>query len=112
MNVQRDRGRRRRPLLFAGLALIGLLVASAPTGAAAQTAAPTFTAVGSVGQVYVTGVPPNAPLALITPAGKTLVTRNANSLGGALFRTVPPGDGYRVQLNPPQGPSSGPITVH
>jgi predicted acyl esterase len=40
-----------------------------------------------------------------------LYTQNADSLGGLLFRNVPPGKGYRVQLNP-NGSTSGSITVH
>ena len=111
MKVKLTPGRRRRLLPVAGLALIGLLGMSAPSTAAAQAAAPTFTAVGSVGQVYVTGLPPGAQATLVNPAAKKIATQNANSLGGLLFRNVPPGQGYRVQLAP-NGPTSDPLTVH
>ena len=79
----------------------------AATGAAA---APTFTARGSVEQVYVTGLAPGAQMALLNSAGKTVATRQANSLGGVLFRSVPPGTGYRVRPAA-GGEASGPLTV-
>src|SRR5205814_5328138 len=67
-----------------------LVVASMPaTGASAAT--PTWTAAGSAEQVYVTGVAPATQMSLITPAGAKLYTQRANSLGGLLFRRVPPG---------------------
>lgn len=50
-------------------------------------------------------------MSLITPQGTTLYTQQADSLGGLLFRNVPPGNGYRVRLDP-NGPESGPVTVH
>jgi predicted acyl esterase len=86
------------------------LMAVAHTSAAAPPA-PTFTAQGSAEQVYVTGLAPNAKASLLTPTGTTLYTQNADSLGGLLFRNVPPGTGYRVHLDP-GGPPSAPITVH
>jgi hypothetical protein len=93
-----------------------MAVMLASLGAATQAsistaAAATFTARGSAEQVYVTGLAPNAQMSLLTPAGTTLYTQNADSLGGLLFRNVPPGKGYRVQLDP-GGPKSGSITVH
>ena len=66
-------------------------------GRTAAAAAPTFTARGSVEQVYVTGARPGAQMSLLNSAGKTVATRKANSLGGVLFRNVPPGSGYRVR---------------
>jgi predicted acyl esterase len=50
-------------------------------------------------------------MSLLTSAGSVLYTQNADSLGGLLFRNVPAGKGYRVQLNP-GGAKSGSITVH
>ncbi|MEA2145590.1 MAG: uncharacterized protein QOG59_1177 [Solirubrobacteraceae bacterium] len=50
-------------------------------------------------------------MSLLTPTGSTLYTQSADSLGGLLFRNVPPGKGYRVALYP-SGAASGPITVH
>src|SRR5437763_679214 len=39
----------------------------------------------------------------------TIPTRQANSLGGSLFRNVPPGSGYRVRAS--DGTESDPLTV-
>ncbi|HEV7176743.1 MAG TPA: CocE/NonD family hydrolase [Solirubrobacteraceae bacterium] len=95
-----------RPLavLIAVLA-IGLVNAG---GAAAQ--AP-ISAHGSAEQVYVTGLSPNARMSLLRPNGTTLYTQRADSLGGLLFRSVPPGSGYRVRAAS-GGTESGPVTVH
>jgi uncharacterized protein len=79
--------------------------------AGASAASPTFSAQGSAQQVYVTGLAPGAQMSLLNPNGTTLYTQNADSLGGLLFRNVPPGSGYRVRLDP-NGPQSGSITVH
>ncbi len=79
--------------------------------AAGASAAPSFSARGSAKQVYVTGLAPNASMSLIAPGGKTLYSQQADSLGGLLFRNVPPGSGYRVRLAS-NGSQSGPITVH
>ncbi|HYL53136.1 MAG TPA: hypothetical protein VEZ15_14285, partial [Acidimicrobiia bacterium] len=86
--------------------LLGLM-----TAARATATTPAFYAAGSAHQVYVTGVAPNAQMSLITPAGQTLYTQNADSLGGLLFRNVPPGAGYRVRAYPP-GAQSDPVTVY
>jgi hypothetical protein len=76
----------------------------------AAAAEPSFSAHGSVQQVYATGLPAGAKTSLLDPAGKVVETRNANDLGGLLFRHVPPGDGYRVRLGG-NGETSGPLTV-
>jgi uncharacterized protein len=90
--------------------LVVLAVVLAP--AASASASPgAFHAQGSAEQVYVTGLAPGATMSLITPTGSTLYTQRADSLGGLLFRNVPPGGGYRARLDP-NGPDSGPITVH
>ena len=47
---------------------------------------------------------------LLDPAGQVVETRNANDLGGLLFRNVTPGDGYRVRLAA-NDETSGPLTV-
>jgi predicted acyl esterase len=78
------------------------------TGAAA--AEPSFTARGSVEQVYATHLPPGAQVSLLDPASQVITTRNANELGGVLFRNVTPGDGYRVRLDA-RNETSGPLTV-
>jgi uncharacterized protein len=58
----------------------------------------TFSARGSVEQVYVTGVSPGAKMALLDGDGRVVARRQAGSLGGVLFRDVEPGGGYRVRL--------------
>jgi uncharacterized protein len=76
-----------------------------------RTAAATFSAKGSVEQVYVTGLGPGERMSLLNRAGGTVATQPADSLGGLLFRSVAPGTGYRVRVYP-RGAESGPITVH
>jgi uncharacterized protein len=78
------------------------------TGASA--ADPSFTAHGSVEQVYATGLPAGASTSLLDPSGAVVSTRDANDLGGALWRNVTPGAGYRVRLDT-TGEKSGPLTV-
>jgi predicted acyl esterase len=86
----------------------GLLISSiAGTGAAASTSS--IDAVGSVEQVYVTGLTKGAQASLIGPQGGALTTRTVNDLGGVLFRDVPPGEGYRVESD---GVQSAPVVVH
>jgi uncharacterized protein len=88
----------------AAVALVVLV--SAPPASAAL-----WSAHGSAEQVYVVGLAPNASASLLTSSGSVLYTQNADPLGGLLFRNVPAGKGYRVQLNP-SGVTSGTITVH
>src|SRR5215208_2658557 len=64
----------------------------------APAAAADLSARGSVEQVYATGLAPGAQATLLSPAGKAVKTRKANSLGGLLFRKLKPGTGYRVRL--------------
>ncbi|MGZ6898889.1 MAG: CocE/NonD family hydrolase [Acidimicrobiia bacterium] len=92
------------------LACASLVVATS-SATAAPAATPTFTAVGSARQVYVTGLAPSEAMALVTKAGTVVETRNANALGGLLFRDVDPGSGYRVR-RVADGAQSGAITVH
>ena len=54
-----------------------------------------FTARGSVEQVYVTGLAAGARMSLLNSAGADGRHPAGNSLGGLLFRNVPPGSGYR-----------------
>ena len=91
--------------LVAGLLVAGAAAASAPSSPR------TVNAHGSAEQVYVTGVPADASLALLDSAGRRVATKDATALGGAVFYDVPPGDGYRVRLLP-NGAVSGPVTVH
>jgi predicted acyl esterase len=94
-------------------ALPALALACAFAGAAssASAATPSFSAQGSVQQVYVTGLAPNAQASLLAPSGRRVATQRADSLGGLLFRNVSPGSGYRVRLTR-GGAGSGPLTVH
>ena len=90
------------------LSLVAVLLALAPASIAGAAATP-FTARGSVEQIYVTGLEPQAPVALLRD-GKRLRTRRANDLGGLLFRKLRPGTGYRVRLAA-GGPASEPLRV-
>jgi predicted acyl esterase len=101
---------RRSARAFAMLMSISLVIA-VTTAARSSASTPTFVAAGSAKQVYVTGLEPLAQASLVTAAGQTLETQNANSLGGLLFRNVPPATGYRVRRDS-DGVTSGPLTVH
>src|SRR5947209_6156601 len=90
---------------FAG-ALTVALVAAPAAGAAGVT----FTAHGSAEQVYVVGLRGGERMSLVSAAGQTVARRNADSLGGLLFRNVRPGAGYRVRQDP-NGSESPPVTV-
>src|SRR4051812_4789272 len=82
---------KRAPVLAAAVAAVLAIT----TGTA--VAAPSFSAHGSVEQVYVTGLEPGQDTLLIDGAGKTVAQRQAGALGGLLFRDVKPGSGYRVR---------------
>jgi predicted acyl esterase len=87
------------------------LVVGLMSAISASAATPTFHAVGSAEQVYVTGLASFAQMSLIGPAGQTLRTQKADGLGGLLFRNVPPANGYRVR-RASDGLESGALTVH
>jgi uncharacterized protein len=89
---------------------VGTLVATAALALvfASSASAASFDAHGSVEQVYATGLTAGAEVSLIDSADQVVQTRNANELGGALFRNVTPGDGYRVASG---GETSDPLTV-
>jgi predicted acyl esterase len=91
--------------------LVAGVFATVTTAAANPQAKGTFTARGSVGQVYVTGVPAGARTALLDPSGHQVAVKTADSLGGLVFYGVKPGAGYRARVLP-HGPTSGPLTVH
>ena len=93
--------------LGGSIAAIALVLVLAGGAAAAE---PSFSARGSVEQVYATGLPPSAAASLLDPVGQVVATRNANDLGGLLFRDVTPGDGYRVRLTA-SNETSGPLRV-
>src|SRR3954463_998530 len=100
------RGRVFVSLCAAVLAFVFMAVAGA---GAASAATPTFNAHGSVEQVYVTDATPGDQLTLVDSSGATVATHQVNSLGGALFRNVTPGNGYRVRAA--NGAESDPLTV-
>jgi uncharacterized protein len=77
-----------------GCAVVATIAAVTAAPAAAQG---TFTARGSVKQVYVTGLGPNTKMSLLDRKGRVVKTQRANDLGGLLFRRVEPGKGYRVR---------------
>jgi uncharacterized protein len=100
--------RRRSRSLVALCGAILTFLCAAGVGAA-NAAEPSFSARGSVEQVYVTGAMPGEQLSLVDSAGSTVSTRTVNSLGGALFRSITPGSGYRVRAF--DGTESDPLTV-
>lgn len=85
-----------------------LMFAAAATAAAEE--GPTFSAHGSVEQVYVTGLAEHEEMELRDSSGNTVATGAADKLGGLLFRNVKPGEGYRVRPSA-GGSESGPLTV-
>jgi uncharacterized protein len=87
--------------MLLGCALLGSMAAA---GVAAA-----YDAHGSVEQIYVTGLSPNAKMKLLNKKGKVKDINQASGLGGLLFRGVKPGSGYRVKLV--GGAVSGPLTV-
>src|SRR5437763_16797143 len=91
-------------------ALCGAVLAFMFMPAAGARAQRTFSAHGSVEQVYVTGLGAGEQTSLLNAAGQTIATQRADSLGGLLFRNVTPGSGYRVRLSG-TGTESGPLTV-
>jgi predicted acyl esterase len=76
--------------------------------AADAGAANAFEAHGSVEQVYATGLTPGASVTLYDGQSQVVEARSANELGGALFRNVTPGGGYRVGSD---GTMSEPLQV-
>jgi hypothetical protein len=94
-------------VLGGSLAAVVLALVFASSAAAAG---PSFDAHGSVEQVYATKLPAGAQTSLLDANGQVVQTRDANFLGGILFRNVTPGDGYQVRLDT-GGETSGPLTV-
>ena len=100
---------RRRLGVVVCVAVLALIFMTVAGAGAASAAEPTFSAHGSVEQVYVTGATPGEQMSLLDNAGTTVATQQANSLGGLLFRDVTPGSGYRVRAS--DGTESDPLTV-
>ena len=82
--------RRARTSVIAALGVLAVWLVAAASASA-------FNAQGSVKQVYVTGLAPNAEVSLLRGGG-VVDTQNADSEGGLLFRNVKPGLGYQVQV--------------
>src|SRR4051794_10286061 len=99
-----------RPRSLASLCGVAAIALALVFGSGAAAADASFSARGSVEQVYATGLPPGAQASLLDPAGLVVATRNANDLGGMLFRNVTPADGYRVRITA-TNETSGPLTV-
>lgn len=100
--------RRTVPVLLS-LALIAVLLAIVVPGSA-SAGDESFVARGSVEQVYVTGLTPDAEVELLDSVDQTIAAKRANSNGGVLFREVTPGSDYRVHLTA-TGETSEPLTV-
>jgi predicted acyl esterase len=109
MNGGGSAGRRGRGRVRVFLGALGCAFALVATPSPAAAAA-TFSASGSVKQVYVTGLAPGARMTLLGRGGKRVATKRADSMGGLLFRNVKPGEGYRVRAAR-GGEKSGPLTV-
>jgi uncharacterized protein len=95
--------RRARISVVLGLAAFSLLLLAAASASA-------FTVQGSVEQIDVTGLAPNAQASLLK-RGATVQTQEADAQGGLLFRNVKPAEKYQVRLAS-NGETSEPITVH
>ncbi|MCU1356233.1 MAG: peptidase [Acidimicrobiales bacterium] len=75
---------------------------------AEPAAAATFTAAGSIGQVYTSGHPVGSTVELLGTGGATLASGPADAQGAKLFRDLTPGSAYRVREG---GTTSAPLTV-
>jgi predicted acyl esterase len=87
--------------------IVSVVALSLLCGAAGASAAG-LTARGSVEQVQVTGARAGAYLQLVDRGGRRVAVRHAGSLGGAVFRAVRAGSGYRVVAGARR---SAPLTV-
>jgi predicted acyl esterase len=96
---------RRCSAVVVALFACGLLAASS------AIAATPLQAHGSAEQVWVDGLPAHAKITLLRANRTVVYSKDADSLGGILFRNISPGTGYRVRLDS-TGQESGPLTVH
>ncbi len=108
--TSREWGHARRTVGLSALGFALLLLLLMPVGAGATGAASAYDAHGSVEQVYATGVPAGAQVTLYDAGGNLVGQKNADSLGGVLFREVSPGNGYRLEVGS-GGQRSEPLTV-
>ena len=90
----------------AGVGVLAVMLTTA-TGA---VAAPTFSAHGSVEQVYVTGLAPGAQMSLRQQRRHDGRHQAGHALGGLLFRNVRRGAATACGP-PPAATASGPLTV-
>jgi predicted acyl esterase len=88
-----DAGSRR---VHRAVRLLTIAVLALGAGASASAADAAYLARGSAEQVDVTGVAGGAKLTLLNAHGKKVATIKADAQGGALFRNVTPGHGYKV----------------
>lgn len=102
--------RRLRLLAALGCAALFVTLLSTTRADAAAGEEASFSAHGSVEQVYVTGLRPKAKVTLLDRHGREIQTKRANPQGGLLFRRLKPGNGYRVRLDG-KGTRSGPLKV-
>ena len=96
-------------LRFSVALVVSVIVFVLANAAVSRAATPTWSAHGSVEQVYATGLAANQPLTLLNSRGNTVATQNADAQGGLLFRNVKPGNGYKVKAA--DGTTSGALTV-
>src|SRR5262245_56380367 len=73
-----------------------MLLGTGSASAASSAGGAAFSVRGRVQQGYVTGARPRQRLKLLDPTRHLVGTKSAGPLGGALFRHVDPGRGYRV----------------
>src|SRR5215216_888606 len=83
----------RKPICTAVMAVAVAAALCAPSAAAAANSLAVH---GSVNQVYVTGAQPGTSLTLVRKKER-ISRKRVGTLGGALFRRVPAGKGYRVR---------------
>jgi predicted acyl esterase len=83
--------------VFVGMGMVGTANAAKPK-APKTTAAATFQARGSIGEVYVVNAEPGDRLMLVSPKNRILRTGRADTFGSELFYYVKPGPGYSVRL--------------
>jgi predicted acyl esterase len=94
MGDARKQARKFSPVVLAGLVAALALVPAAATAAATTLAS--FSARGSVNQVYVTHARPGDALTLRNAAHASVATGTVDDLGSFLFRDVAAGNGYTV----------------
>jgi len=107
--------------LAALVAAVAAAIVGMPGAGTASASTIAWSAYGSAEQVYALNAPPGNSAELLNSHGRVVPTPNlagesvnaqtVDSLGGLVFRDVPPGTGYRI-LDVTNGQESDPITVH